>query len=240
MAYRRKRRNRGTWLPLDPSILSEGSNAVTYFTTTTAVSDVLGESPGAAVAVPVAFDVTRQTPNTIVAAGQDVTMRDLTEGQDYFLDRIVGKVDCQFDGNEGTAGDQILDIILGFAFAILPVEDDGQTVALAADDFDPFLSRNTMAPYIWRRTWRLYNNLTPASLITAVPSTIAQYGSVMDGGHVDAKTRRRIRQNERLFFIMQNITLGILGAEAAGSITWGFDVRLHGALRRNRNTSTFR
>lgn len=234
---RRRRRNRGTWLPLDPTVLSEGEPAFTYFTTTTAASDTIGERPTSVVAVPVAFDITRQTPDNI---GTEFTMRDLTEGQDYFLDRIVGKVDAEFDGNQGTLGSQILDIVVCMAFAILAVEDDGTTVALAADDIDPLLAKNTMAPFIWRRTWKLYNNLTPGGLITTVPSTVAQYGSVMDGGHVDAKTKRRIRQNERLFFLYQTVTTGTLGIEPGGSVTFGFDLRLHGALRKNRNQGTFR
>jgi len=237
VAFRRKRRNRGTWLPLDASVLSDGGPGLTYFTTTVGLSPNIGERT-ALTTVPVAFDVTRQTP-TSPAIG-DLTMRDLTEGQDYFLDRIVGKVDAELDGNEGETGSQILDIILCMAFAILPVEDDGQTVALSDADFDPFLAQNTMAPFIWRRTWKLYNDLNPVTGAERTrPSTIGQYGSVMDGGHVDAKTRRRIAQNQRLFFMMQAITTGILGPAQAGSITFGFDVRLHGALRRNRNKSVF-
>lgn len=164
-------------------------------------------------------------------------MRDIIEGQEYFIDRIVGKtwVDFVRDPDE----DAILQVLECVAIAVLPVEDDGNTIALTDADFNPLNGNNSMGRYIWRRTWMLYNNGNTSRELDG-PETVNSYGSVMDGPHVDAKTRARVRKNERLFWLQTGIALSSIGEPGTYTVNHGFDLRIHGALRRARNQSTFR
>lgn len=237
---RRFRRNRGTWLPIDPTVLSQDDNApgLTVFQTVETTPDDIGRITNATI-VPVAFDKTRQTPNNNQTAGlDDLTMRDLTEGQDYFLDRAVGKIWATLEASSPT--NFVSQCLFCAALAVIQVQDDGITPALDNASLHPLLAQNVMAPYIWRRTWVLYDLGGSNEAFGVKPSTIAQYGSVMDGGHIDAKTKRRIAQNQRLVMITAMCTLEVVGAPGTLSeISWGFDLRLHGALRRNKNRSLF-
>lgn len=240
--YRRRRRNRGLWLPIEPTLFGAGETiAAATFHQEQYDAPVENGEITPPISVPVAFDRTFDDDTT---SGQSVqTMRDLTEGQDYFLDRIVGKV----WGEVGIQDDDPIETLLCMAFAILPVSD-GQpgAPALSNDSRNPLLAQNVMEPWIWRRTWKLYNPTVEAAgpvgqaVIPIGPATVSQYGSVMDGGHVDAKTRRRVRHNERLFFVSSAACLFRNdGSPSPNGITVGFDLRIHGALRRHRNKSSF-
>lgn len=242
MRFRRKR-NRGTWLPIDPTFFAgSGAIGLTYFDTQETIT-AAGEEPRDGVrefitAVPVAHDRTAQSDAE--TGTEQLTMRDLTEGQDYFLDRMVGKVwgsvSQQADIESPWTG------IFGIAFAILPVDDENQDQpALDVDDYDPFRADNVMAPWIWRRTWILQDQLsTQQAGLPLFPNTTTGYGSVMDGGHVDAKTKRRIRKDQRLFCVASCRRLTPNSISTALSLDWGFDLRIHGALRRASNKSTFK
>lgn len=239
--YRRRRRNRGTWLPIEPTLFGAGETlTAASFHQEQFDAPVTNGEITPPISVPVAFD---RTFDDDLTTGQSVqTMRDLTEGQDYYLDRIVGKI----WGECGINDDDPIETLLCAAFAILPVSDNQPGApALSNDSRNPLLSQNVMEPWIWRRTWKLYNGSVEAqgqagSIFAIGPATISQYGSVMDGGHVDAKTRRRIRHNERLFFVASAACLFQNGGvPSPNGITIGFDVRLHGGLRRHRNKSSF-
>jgi len=66
-----------------------------------------------------------------------------------------------------------------------------------------------------------------------------------EGGHIDAKTMRRIRREERLWYCM-SVTGADIGAEDVSDaktsqphVAGTMDLRLLGALRKSRNASTF-
>lgn len=230
----RRRRNRGTWLPLDATFYGEETLGRTFFNTTLELpSNTASEGERLAIrATPIAFDVTTDT-NSLGA----VNMRDVTEGQEYFLDRVVGKMWASMLQEEG---ENDLTALVCMAMAILPVSDQNPTVPeLPNDDMDPLLAQNAMAPWIWRRTWVLSNNAA-ANTGFFYPNNTGAYGSVMDGGHTDAKTKRRIRKEQRLFHVTSVYTTSVVNTATTMYLDIGFDLRLHGAMRKARNTSTFR
>lgn len=126
-------------------------------------------------------------------------------------------------------------------------------------------------PWMWRRTWMLstqdsVTNLTgngaedfllqtggARTFPALFPTNNCQYGSMSDGPHIDVKSVRRVRNDERLFmslscWILDNTTSNLnMGFSAGSQRTQGlnvgilarFDGRLLGALRRARNSSNF-
>lgn len=238
MAFRRRRRSRGLWLPVQGTQFQAEQGFQSTAHQEQYDAPIINGEITAPISVPLTFDQTIE-PDTN-STNTLITMRDFVEGQDYFLDRIVGKV----WGELFQTSDPIMpiEILLCMAIAIFPVSD-GQpgAPALSGDSRNPLFAGNTMDPWIWRRTWKLYNNAATAPDTPNQPTCIANYGSVMDGGHVDAKTRRRIRHNERLFFTSSALCLfqSVTPSGGGNGITVGFDFRLHGAMRRHRNKGTF-
>lgn len=238
MRFRRKR-SRGCWLPVEPTFFGAESQAAVFHQEQYDSPSNNGDITPP-ISVPVAFD--RTVENNVASLTTTTTMRDITEGQDYFLDRIVGKVWGDLFQSEATGP---LQILLCMAFAILPVSDDQPGApALSNDSRNPLLAQNTMEPWIWRRTWRLTNQAVlnafgPDTVVMNGHTSVENFGSVMDAGHVDARTRRRIRHNERLFFVSSAACLFQGSGGTSDGITVGFDVRLHGGLRRHKNRSSF-
>lgn len=132
------------------------------------------------------------------------------------------------------------------------------------------LGADTMRePWIWRRSWILgWGDIANESVVTGgvgaanegvlgstlqgfafmFPSTNVRYGSVLDGPHVDAKTARRIRQDERLWFVASAQSwptgrttpiMGGAGASSSLAVAVDCNVRMLGALRKARNRGVF-
>lgn len=117
-------------------------------------------------------------------------------------------------------------------------------------------------PWIWRRTWLLGDPVLRANLNANIaggqfssdgsrpvdgnwnnPPSNTLYGSVSDGAHVDAKTRRRILSDERLFFAIAARTTPA-GVDNTNNgtdqvVSYNLDLRVYGASRRKRNRSAF-
>lgn len=245
---RRRRRGNGTWLPVLPAFYGppEGELAVTYYADGYQIDTFVTPHVQNPVEVALLPDA---TPIQGVI-GESHTLRDLVEGQDYTCDRIVGKIWATV--NQGGEADEEYAGATLFcaAIAVLPVDDATGNPALNPDDYNPLLAENTQQPWLWRRTWVLQNTNVQVSgggeLATAWPAYGAQstwqYGSVMDGGHIDTKgTKRRVSREQRLFMIVAGAQLQ---AGAAGlnqvSVRWGYDLRFHGGMRKPLNRSTFK
>jgi len=235
MAYRKRRRSGGTWLPVLPTFIGEADEGYTWYESTLSLVNTVGSFDRQAVPL-----VTDATPNVDAAqAGINHSLRDLVEGQEYVLKRAVGKVWGSLD--QSSEGSGVSRIILCMALAVLPVQDVAPTApAIPDDDWDPLLAQNTMSPYLWRRTWVLSNNVL-SSQTMFFPNSTGGYGSVMDGGHLDTKgTNRRIRKEERIFILTSAMVQDAVGTGGAGGVLWGYDLRFFGAMRRARNQSTFK
>lgn len=130
-------------------------------------------------------------------------------------------------------------------------------------DYNPLNSATAREPWIWRRTWILSpwgagllnssnspQNPSGENLLDNLvdvgggyfPPTNVHYGDMQSGPHIDAKTARRIRQDERLFFVAAARAWKLHQAITDGAplpIVGHLDIRLLGAARKARNRGAF-
>jgi len=234
MASRRGRRTRGTWLPPTPTVLGENPNSVTWFQSNLSLVSAIGADDQAAIPL-----ITDETLNPGEGQLGGRTLRDIVEGQSYVLKRAVGKF---WGAGEQDADTDVGRVILCAALAVLPVDDASpSSPAMDAQDWHPLFVQNAMAPFLWRRTWILSNNVHPSQSMF-YPNSTAAYGSVADGGHIDTKgTARRIDKEQRLFLLIGAQVLETLGAGVdTYNISYGYDLRFFGELRKSRNRSSFK
>lgn len=201
---------------------------------------------GPPLAIPLVPDDTPVQGSTV---GNNQTLRDFVEGQEWMCDRVVGKV---WASAEQTTENAYADAALFcMALAVLPVEDtDPSQPAMPTDDFAPLNALNTQAPWLWRRTWVLQNTFAASSATgegfvgsAQGAQSTWQYGDIQCGGHIDtAPTKRRIRREQRLFMIVQCAQMGtvVTGDPSDFSIFYGYDLRIHGGMRKASNKSTFK
>jgi hypothetical protein len=244
MAGRRRRGSNGTWIPVLPTQFEDGGDFVTW--DTVSLQARFGTNGIGALLDIQAIGLVPDFTSEVSAQGPD-TLRDLVEGQDWLCKRAVGK--CWGGINFDPTG-AFDDVILGVGIAVLPVSDQPVfqgSPALEEADYDPLLADNSAAPWFWRRTWRLSNpaRFPPA----AVPSAftpglgkflIEDYGSVMDGGHIDAKGARRIAKEQRLFLVASARTLVETTSATLNTLFFNYDLRFFGAMRKAHNRSTFK
>lgn len=245
---RRRRRRGGSWLPLIGTIFNDGQPDSTWFSFSAEWSPALppaigdrfsfGSTPEETVG---AFALTQDDTPDVDNPDAGSSLRDFVEGQEYVLDRVVGKVYCGFGRLEGAL---VNNAIVAVGLAVLPVEDGSPTTpAMNMDDYDPLLARNAQAPWLWRRTWLLGNQAVP-SQFPYFPESNSGYGSVLDGPHLDTRgTKRRIRKEQRIFLVasaqVRNNRASSPGAETS-FIDFTVDLRLFGAMRKGKNISTFK
>lgn len=237
---RGRRKQRYTWFPINPTFIGENSTPWTFYYGTSEVPAVIGGTP-TIVAVPILQDQDQQTGQS----DDGISLRDRVEGKDYALERVVGKVWCSLSQltADGVGEYTATQALVAMGLAILPVDDNTGQPSLNDRDYDPLVADNSAAPWMWRRTWLLYNNLATPSPIFTGPTNIGSYGSVMDGGHVDVKSARRVRREQRLFWCLSVVTIGTTGSgdvPVSQDISWGYDFRVLGAMRKARNESTFK
>jgi len=250
MAYRRKRRNRGTWLQTLGARLDETSDS--FFN-------------GFSFSMPVDSTqfytyiqpVTTDAPSFQGDSVNDQTVMGDVIGNEYFLDRIVGKIHLQT-----LAGDSLAPVLVGAGFFVAQADDVTKSIPIGSataleerSNYCPIEADTVREPWIWRRTWILgaqgntfYEGLAvgdPIGTDTAFgwPNSNSQYGSVLDGPHIDAKTKRRVGQEDRLWFAVATsyipgfVNPGLM--EELQTVIGYVDLRLHGALRRSRPSGRF-
>lgn len=125
-------------------------------------------------------------------------------------------------------------------------------------NYGPLALDTIREPWMWRRVWalgnRAFNDIAAASQVVlfnganatdprqGFPYSTAHYGSVMDGPHIDCKSNRRVRNDERLFLSVES---SIFPGNAATpvnnaiSIAGYIDYRVLGHLVKAKNVSTF-
>lgn len=125
------------------------------------------------------------------------------------------------------------------------------------DNYGPLEADTIREPWIWRRTWILgalgsrpknpgvftdvgYSGATQSATVAYPPSSCA-YGSVADGPHIDSRVKRRVRQDERLWFAVSACTFPAgTPCESGFLAVQGYlDYRIFGSLRKARNSSAF-
>lgn len=181
--------------------------------------------------------------------------------------RIVGKLFAErknfaFSGSQDDPDPAVL---FGAGFFVARANDlsvgggsgtpiGSATIQERRDHYSPLDTDTVREPWIWRRTWILgLSGRAPrsstavgpdfptATIFTAHwPASTGLYGSVMDGPHIDSKVKRRIGQDDRLWFAI-SATPYPLGQNTSGNLNVeGYlDYRLFGALRKARSRSAF-
>lgn len=237
---RGKRRNRSTWFPILPTAYGEqGFPGVTWYEQSITIAGPVSAGDTSVVAIPLTFDQT-VSPDEIDPE-QGYSLADFVQGQDFLLQRVVGKVWFSFDNMADDTA--FLGGIACIGLAVLP-SGTSTSPELSAEEYNPLFAKNAQQPWIWRRTWRLDNPFkwgpgtqTPKAGFPTNTSGVA--GGNIDAGHIDSKMNRRITREHRVYIVaaMGCIDEGT-GVEAAFG-SFGYDVRVLGQMRRGRNQSSF-
>lgn len=261
---RTRRRARYTWLPTigtigpgDPAIDNSSGRTFSLVSRADGLSDVIIS--------PITFDEPLEGDN-LTTTGVTTPLGTIL-GNEYFLKRIVGKlfIEAAAQQNEDNSPSTIAATLVGAGFFIARADDaqaggsgtpiGSQSIQQLRENYSPLAEDTIREPWIWRRTWILANpaiqelqrtnaaagvatNGTPGLFF---PTTTAGYGSVADGPHIDAKTARRIKQDERLWFVVaaRPAPFSVITAGADNEIRGYLDFRLLGALRKAKQGSAF-
>lgn len=228
----RRRRPRVVWLPPDrfnrwnvpagTGAVSGTDNGIGEF-----FLDVVGGVGGASATavVPVVQDAQSEVTNIVSGSLADV------EQSAYRLRRVVGKifVSASQIAEVGLAPEIVVTAGL---IVLRSREAAGQIVPLAdLGNYDTQALHNWADPWIWRRTWILGNiPQETAQAVTFWPESNAEYGSAVDGPHVDVKTARIVGPEERLYLVVTG-TVNQGNEQLSNRVRCIFDLRVLASMR---------
>lgn len=254
----RRRRSKGTWLPT----LGETTGIDEPFSTVTGIDDSMDLKANGNLTTRIhviTLDAPRETQS------DDFTLADVL-GSEYLLRRIVGKAFILHVGTDETPIYAL--VACGFFVARADPENAfyplgaGTNVITTPDEnrsFSPLEQETQREPWLWRRSWVLGNSgvndvsadpgsTTGTAKLPLLPGEIAppssmKYGSVLDGPHLDAKTLRRVGQDDRLYFAISSCRWPVSNTpdpqQEDGIIVYHIDYRLFGSLRKAKQTGRF-
>lgn len=252
MGRLRRRRRKYTWFP---QLGSQGSTAEDD---TSVLSIAIPQTTGAALSdvniFPVLPDVPLEALGTTITPGANTSLVNYIASE-YFLRRIVGKFACRLHPFISTDANQIQAATIAAGFLIARAAE-AETItggpigaANAAErkqNYGPLNIQTTREPWIWRRTWTLSPLEAAGSGVQVFGTSTGLFppnnylGSVAEGSFIDAKTARRVGNDDRLFFAVQTMINDQTGTPAAYTFPDAvLDIRVLGALRRARNRSVF-
>lgn len=202
---RRTKRPRVVWLP-PTNLTSVGQRAQIGFQTF--FVDAVGATGASAVGeIPLVID---DAPD--IATLAPLSLSDV-ENSGYRLRRVVGKIWCGVDQDADVNSGRIGIVTAGLIIRkVDPTTQISNAFNVGENAVSPAFIESWSDPWIWRRSWLLYNNANPSAADGEGPVTNIEYGSVMDGPHVDAKTARIVGPEERLFLDVSVVVL-VDGAE---------------------------
>jgi len=226
----RRRKSKYAWLPVIPTALGPEVPGASWYHTTAQVN--LNEINGT-----VFQQALNLVPDDTITADEDTeetTLRDLVEGQEYVVERIVGRVWGGLQQQSASEGWQAA--IFGIGIAVMPYED-ADTIALNDVSIDPLGAANSDGSWMYRNIWTIWNNTNNASGVLG-PTNIANSGP--DYGFVDTRSVRRIHKNERLTIVASCATMAAInGGTDTTELQWGYDLRVLGQMRKARGQSTY-
>lgn len=264
MRFRRKRR-RATWFPV---LGQEWPGAGTGLPLDSFFSHTTGhpsKPSGAGNYVSDIFPVTWDYPaDTEVEAFQQVPSLADWQGSAWQLEGIKGavRVCLDDDGEQQDGSRSTRQALIAAFFEVLRVNpSDGAPIETDLTQYSTFLDYNRRDPYIWQRSWMLgtpgyawlpINGTGPgytyAPLTQFYPRNNVGYESALTGSLIDAKSKRYIGTDERLFMCVEGL---LFNSTSDGSVAavepyaaetnpgWGFtydvDIRVLGRLRKATN-----
>lgn len=199
---------------------------------------------------------------TVFNTGLDTTrtLRDIASGQDWRLRSIVGQIslvvtnggDTQVAWNSGSYWKYVQCCV---AFFVARAQDGDQSLPdLTIDEMDPFIAANSRNPWIWRRTWLLANPFNSQAYTDATGGVSdfhdelysnRDFGSEGNGTVIRTKSVRRIKTEERLWYVLAACGWNFGQAEVNGTaglqpgVGMHADLRVFGQLAPPRGRSTF-
>lgn len=159
--------------------------------------------------------------------------------QEWFLKRIVGKIWCNY-GADGLGSPPSLVLASAGLFVSKSGGAGGGVVPTTYDasiDYGVSAITTTREPWIWRRSWILQDDTAGLRVDQAFPRSNAFYGSVLDGPHVDAKTKRRISNDDDVHLALSAVPLN--GGTATGTVAFWWELRGLASSRKPHNRGTF-
>lgn len=227
---------------------------------------VLDGAVGSAVGgvVPLTWDAPQESDAFQDAIGS-VGMATFMQNE-YFIDRIVGKFFASPEGNFPTTGEAPPAVLLTAGLFIARAGDEQSTEGFNVPigwgatnestlSYNPDIPDTIREPWIWRRQWILANpavyqliwsdlNIDRGAFGNAALSyplsTAEGTSSSLDGPHVDAKTKRRVRQDQRLWLTAWiQMYPRLTSYSIPCNCRIHFDYRIHGQMRKPRNRGTF-
>lgn len=249
----RHRRKRATWLPVLGSTLSSGE------TSTYAVAQEIAEfTLTADSSTPPAFGsnaggeyfalIPDQTPQ-VSAHSADFTLRDYVEGQEFLLDSIVGTCDVLVgDGltgqNEHTVWPSVC-VTAGLLVGDADIEGGQVDADIEDSQIDPNSADNMASPWIWRRSWLMGTPHQPSGYPWPALPNINSYMTDGKGRAVETKSKRRIRRNQRIWFVISGYGFNWSDIAVSGTdndqprVAARLDLRVIGKMMRAKNQSAF-
>lgn len=255
-----RRRRRGTWFPNLGTLGPEGN-------TDDDDSGLFGSLP-----IPAGSDSTVTliqplTFDTIEEDEADETTDSLSDiiGGEYIVQRIVGNIFCHRDTRVlANQSAPCIKVCAGFFVARQADSSISRDEPIGAnspgelrEDYSPAQAAVIREPWMWRRVWLLGNQGTAANnsnqaLVTAqsasnYPPTNVGYGNYMSGSGLDVKSKRRVRQDERLWFVIaaralveRNWSSPFLNPSLnEDRVDFHLDYRIYGSLVKAAQRSSF-
>lgn len=230
----RRRREPVFWLPTIGKNPSTGTKPVTDYNSTSVTVSATADDITTIIRQP--FDT-----EPLETAGAPGFPGDIiyATAQEYFLKRIVGKIWCDYTGESpGSAPRFIL------ASAGLFVSKTGAGGGVVPTTYDASIDYGVSAgttvrePWIWRRSWILEHDTSLTVGVQArYPRSNAGYGSVLDGPHVDAKTKRRVSNDDDIHIALSASALE--GGTMTGIVNFYWELRGLASTRKPRNRGVF-
>lgn len=261
---RRKRQRRGTWFPTLGTGINEGADSVSGIS---ASIPLLTTGLTNAAIVPITFDDPQEdkeaTPESqlLEFVGQEYILHSI-------IGSFLASYSCNPAG--GSFNDIPAALVVAGFFVARSADDAGgttdtlpigaATVQEIRDNYSPLSGQTIREPWIWRRAWILGQSwprqtangfpIAGAPLVgtgvvgsngQAFPSSTAGYASLASGPFFRTKTRRRVRQDERLWFSVAavNWPLETLSAGQTNQVDFYLDYRIFGDLVKAKNRSAF-
>lgn len=229
----RKRRNNGVWLPPDPYNAVGFDDTIPISATdqsiikqgTAPLGGTLADSGVVDIPLVGDFNQDRVVGETL-ATGP--TLADARFG--YSLKRVVGKIWVHAPNFDPGLADAAYLWCVTAGLIVRRTDDVGDPLTIQTN---PQLYDAAGDPWIWRRSWIVCNQvqaLLAQSTTPAYPqNNVAGLPSALDGPHIDAKTRRTIKQEERLYLHIGTVALNGT-AQDQFVLRWVADLRFFGRI----------
>lgn len=262
MAKRRRRRP-GTWFPnvgtSGPAGDPDNDDYGRWFTLTAPANPVDSQE--------LIIDLTFDQPEEDEAAAGGLARQSLSDiiGSEYILKRIVGNFFAALDQATTEVEGAGFGVVLTAGFFVARAEDSSteaadvslpigtETALETRENYSPAQASTIREPWIWRRRWILGNNfrnfITPNGQgVTQFPATTSGFhSSAMSGPFIDARTIRRVNQDDRLWFVATARSVGPVWsspfsnptAVANQVVNCHLDYRLYGSLTRAKARGAF-